>query len=89
MNSCVLSVKAVPGASKDQIQGWLGDSLKVRIQAPPTDGRANDALCVFLAQVLGLSRHAVTLRSGATSRQKLLSIEGLTAAEVRGRLDGR
>jgi uncharacterized protein (TIGR00251 family) len=87
MDSCVLSIKAVPGASRDEIQGWLGEALKVRIQAPPTDGKANAALCSFIAASLGLPRHAVNLVGGNTSRQKRVAIAGLNSAEVRTRLE--
>jgi uncharacterized protein (TIGR00251 family) len=81
--SCRLSVKAVPGASRDEIVGWLGDALKVRIQAPATDGKANGRLCAYLAETLGLSKRAVTLVAGASARQKIVSFEGLSEEEVR------
>jgi uncharacterized protein (TIGR00251 family) len=86
MNSCVLSLKVTPGAARDEVQGWLGDALKVRIQAPPTDGRANAALCLFLSKRLDLHRTAVTLASGSASRQKRISIAGLSLEEVKARL---
>lgn len=86
MESCVLPVKAVPGASRDEIQGWLGESLKVRIQAQATDGKANAALCAFLASILGLPRHAVTLIGGNASRQKRVAITGINLADLRARL---
>ena len=83
---CVLAIKAVPGASRDEVAGWHGDALKVKIRAPALDGRANDALCAFLADVLALPRRAVALTHGEKSRQKLVRIAGLTTDEVRGRL---
>ncbi len=86
MESCVLPVKVVPSASRNEIQGWLGDALKIRIQAPPTDGKANAALCQFLAEQLGLSRNAVSLSTGASSRQKRVEIKGMSLAEVKARL---
>ena len=84
--SCVLPIKAVPNAPRGEICGWLGDALKVKVHAPPVEGRANEALCEFLAEELDLPRRAVTVQHGDTSRQKLVRIEGLTLAEVRLRL---
>jgi uncharacterized protein (TIGR00251 family) len=58
----------------------------VKVHAPPVEGRANDALCAFLADTLGLPRRAVVLVRGDTSRQKTVRIEGLALAAVRQRL---
>ncbi|HTQ31475.1 MAG TPA: DUF167 domain-containing protein [Opitutaceae bacterium] len=86
MNSCTLAVKVIPGASRDELCGWLGETAKIKLSAPPVEGRANDALIAFLAEKLGRPRRAVTLVRGAAARQKLVRIDGLTAAEVRHRL---
>lgn len=83
---CLLAVKVIPNASRDEIVGWLGDALKVKLQAPPVEGRANAALCIFLAAALGLPKSAVTLATGETSRQKRVRLAGLTAPELRERL---
>ena len=69
--------------------GWLGDALKVKVQAPALDGRANAALTDFLADQLGLPRRAVVLVRGDKSRQKVVRIDGLTRAEVQRRLAGK
>jgi len=66
--------------------GWLEDALKVNVLAPALKGRANDELCEFIADTLGLSRRFVALALGDKSRQKLLQIEGLSLDEVRLRL---
>ncbi len=84
--SCRLAVKAIPNAPRNAVAGWLGDALKVKVHAPALDGRANDALCAFLADTLGLPRRAVTLAHGDKSRQKLVAIAGLTLDEVKSRL---
>jgi uncharacterized protein (TIGR00251 family) len=84
--SCRLAVKVIPGASRNEICGWLGGTLKVKLSAPPVDGRANDALIGFLAGTLGLPRRAVTLVRGETARQKLVRIDGLAPAEAKKRL---
>lgn len=83
--SCTLAVKAIPNAPRSAVVGWLGDALKVKVHAPPVEGRANEALCEFLADELGLPRRAVTVLRGDTSRQKVVRIEGRTLAEVRAR----
>ena len=86
MEQCVICVKVSPGAKRDEIQGWLGESLKVRVQAPPTDGKANERLCEFLAGELSLPRGAVSVAAGASSRQKRLLIRGVSESELRARL---
>lgn len=85
-NSCTLAIKAIPNAPRSEVVGWLGDALKVKVHAPPVEGRANEALCEFLADELTLPRRAVTVLRGDTSRQKLVRIAGLTLAEVKVRL---
>jgi uncharacterized protein (TIGR00251 family) len=85
-HSCRLAVKVIPGASRNEICGWLGEMAKVKLSAPPVDGRANDALVEFLAETLGLPRRAITLVRGETARQKLVRIEGLALEEVKRRL---
>ena len=87
MEQCVISIKVTPGAKRDEVLGWLGDSLKVRVQAPPTDGRANERLCEYLAGELGLARSAVRIVSGAASRQKRVSVSGISEQELRARLE--
>lgn len=84
--SCKLAIKAIPNAPRNAVAGWLGDALKVRVHALALEGRANDELCEFLADTLGLPRRAVTVVHGDKSRQKVLAITGLTLAEVRARL---
>lgn len=84
--SCTLAIKAIPNAPRSEVVGWLGDALKVKIHAAPVEGRANEALCEFLAATLSLPRRAVSLVRGDSSRQKLVRIDGLTAAELRARL---
>jgi uncharacterized protein (TIGR00251 family) len=82
-----LVVRLTPRASRDEIAGWQGDELRVRLRAPPVDGRANEALLRLLASRLDVSPSSIELVSGATARVKRLRVEGLTDAEVRRRLD--
>lgn len=86
MPACTLELKTIPHAPRDEIAGWLGDALKVKVHAPALEGRANDALLEFLADKLGVHRRDVTLVRGDKSRHKVVRITGLTLAEVKGRL---
>ena len=70
----VLSIHVQPGARASEVAGIHGDSLKIRIRAPATDDRANEALIEFIAQRLGIARRDVTLASGARSREKKLHV---------------
>jgi len=73
----VLRVQVSPGAGRSAVTGRHGDAVKVRVAAPPVDGRANAALVEFLASELGLKAADVTLVSGATSRAKRFRLAGL------------
>lgn len=84
--SCTLDLKVIPNAPRDEVAGWLGGTLKVKLHAPALDGRANAALTAFLAGRLGLPRRAVILVRGEKSRHKVVRIDGLTLEEVRRRL---
>jgi uncharacterized protein (TIGR00251 family) len=86
MPACTLEVKTIPSAPRDEIAGWLGDALKVKVHAPALEGRANDALLEFLADKLGVHRRDVTLVRGDKSRHKVVRIAGLTLAEVKARV---
>ena len=74
-NGCItLTLHIQPGAKKTEVAGLYGDALKIRLAAPPVDGKANAALLGFVAERLGLSKSAVTLKSGHTSRRKVLEV---------------
>lgn len=77
-----IDIKAVPGARRSEVAGWLGDRLKVRVSAPPEDGRANRAICELLAAGLGIRPEAVKVVRGASNPQKTLSIEGVTLTDI-------
>lgn len=84
--SCTLALKAIPNAPRNEVVGWLGDALKVKVHAPALEGRANAELCEFLADTLRLPRRAVTVARGDKSRQKFVRIDGLSLAEAKVRL---
>ena len=84
----LIVVKVVPRATKNEIVGWLEGALKIRIQAPPEDGRANRALEELLAEALGLKKNAVTVAAGRSSARKRVEVVGLTREEIVRRLGG-
>lgn len=81
-----LIVKVVPGSSKTQISGWLGDALKVRVTEPPEKGKANLSVRKLLSQALELPMDSVHITSGTSSSRKTVEIQGLNESAVRKRL---
>ena len=69
-----LTLHIQPGAKKTEVAGLHGDALKIRLAAPPVDGKANAALIEFIADRLGLAKSTISLKSGQTSRRKVLEI---------------
>lgn len=85
----LLKVKVVPGSSKTRIDGWLGESLKIRVTAAPEKGKANDAVVTLLAETLGIPRQGVSIYSGSSSPRKVFIINNLSDHEIRSRLPGQ
>lgn len=73
-SSLVLRVHAQPGARRTEVAGVHGDALKIRLQAPALEDRANEALVAFVAERLGIARRYVTLAAGARARDKTLKV---------------
>lgn len=78
----LLSVKAQPRASKNEISEPIGDELKIRLTAPPVDAAANEALIELLAETLDCPRNRIELVRGHKSRHKILKLHGLTPEAV-------
>lgn len=76
------TVKVVPGSSKTAIAGTLGPMLKVKIAAPPENGKANKSLIEFLAREIGVKKQAVTIISGLTNPVKQLQIAGVNTEDI-------
>ena len=76
-----------PGAKKTEAAGLHGEALKIRLAAPPVDGKANACLIAFLADQFGVARSAVSLLSGETSRAKRVHVSGVTDAAAKALLD--
>jgi len=83
----VLAVKVVPGSSRDRVAGVLGERLKVCTSAAAERGRANAAVAKVLAEAIGVDPRSVTCVSGTTSPRKEYRIDGLSAENLRGRLN--
>lgn len=78
-----ITVKVVPGSSRDQIVGWLGDALKIKVAAAPEKGKANKAVVKLLAKTLGIGTDAIEVVSGHTSPSKVIAIDGLDDEAIR------
>jgi len=75
----LLTLHIQPGAKKTEVCGLHGDALKLRLAAPPVDGKANAALLAFVAELLGVAKSRVTLKSGQTSRRKVVEVQDAPA----------
>ena len=71
----LLSLHVQPGAARTQVSGTHGDALKIRLAAPPVDGKANAELVRFLAEAFGVPLRQVTIVRGETSREKTVRID--------------
>jgi uncharacterized protein (TIGR00251 family) len=78
-----LSLKVVPGSSRGEVVGWLGDSLKVKVKAPPEKGRANEAVVALLADCLGIDPSSIAVVSGHGSPAKVVAVEGMDDEAIR------
>jgi uncharacterized protein (TIGR00251 family) len=75
-----------PGAKKTEVAGLHGEALKIRLAAPPVNGKANTCLIAFLADRLGIAKSAVSLVSGDTSRAKRVHVSGIGPASIKSAL---
>lgn len=82
----LFDVHVQPRASRTEVVGSYGTALKIRLQAPPVDGRANAALVAFLAERLEVRQQQVEIVSGHTGRSKRVAVVGLSVAQIRTRL---
>jgi len=81
-----LAIRVQPRASKDEVVGTMDGALKIRLQAPAVENRANEALVEFLAQLLKTPKSAVRILAGERSRIKRVEIRGVTKQEILGLL---
>ncbi len=83
-----LRIRVQPRASRTEVAGPHGGELRIRLQAPPVDGAANDALVRFLAGALGVPRSAVEIVSGLAARRKTVAVRGIGEAAAERLLAG-
>jgi uncharacterized protein (TIGR00251 family) len=78
-----ITVRVTPRASSNEVHSWDGDVLRIRVAAPPADGKANKAVVSLLGRTLGVPRSKIRIVSGATSRTKVITIDGLSLTQLR------
>ncbi|WP_263356504.1 DUF167 domain-containing protein [Acidicapsa ligni] len=87
-NGCTIAVRAQPGAKKTAILGIYGEgesaALKIAVQAPPIEGRANEALIAFLAGTFSVPKSSIQLLSGESSRSKVFLLKGVIRSQAEG-----
>jgi uncharacterized protein (TIGR00251 family) len=84
--AAIFFVRVQPRASRDELAGEMSGALKVRLQAPAVENRANDALIEFLSQLLKTPRSAVRILSGDRSRTKRIEVRGVTGQQIQALL---
>ncbi|CAB1367421.1 DUF167 domain-containing protein [Denitratisoma oestradiolicum] len=84
----VLALHVQPGAKRTAVAGLHGEALKIRLAAPPVDGKANACLIEFIAETLGVAKSRVSLVAGQTSRTKKIAVAGMDPGTAQQRLLG-
>ena len=84
-----LIIRVQPNARKNVLVGFQEDVLRVKIAAPPVDGKANRALIAFLSGVLGISKSSIVIDKGETAKRKVVSVTGISKAQVLERVAAR
>lgn len=79
-DAVILAIHAQPGAKRSEVAGLHGEALKIRLAAPPIEGKANDALLRFIAERFAVPLRNVELLRGAQSRHKMVKITGSSVA---------
>jgi uncharacterized protein (TIGR00251 family) len=77
-----LAIRVTPNAGRNEITGWHGDVLQIKIAAPPEKGKANQELIDFLGRTLGVKKSAIAIIKGQTSRNKAIEIAGVSREEI-------
>jgi uncharacterized protein (TIGR00251 family) len=84
-----LRVRVQPGAKRDEVLGFQEGVLRIKLAAPPIEGRANKALVAILAGLLKVPKQQVIVVAGSSARDKLIEVTGMASDEIVGRLKGR
>jgi uncharacterized protein (TIGR00251 family) len=86
----VLAVRVIPRAKKNAVDGLMADgTLKVRLAAPPVEGKANQALVRYLAEILDVPAGQIEIIAGQRGRNKLISVKGINSEVIQARISGR
>ncbi|HQC42923.1 MAG TPA: DUF167 domain-containing protein [Verrucomicrobiota bacterium] len=88
-SGCSLSIRLQPRSSRNEICGQMGDTLKIKVTAPPVDSAANELLVEFLADLLDISKSSVQILKGQTSRSKVVQIAGLKTDQILKKLTNK
>lgn len=88
MSEARLNVRVQPGSGQDKIVGFVDGMLRVKVAAPPVQGKANQALVALLAETLGVRKGQVSIVRGQASKQKVVAVEGLAPSQMEARLKG-
>jgi uncharacterized protein (TIGR00251 family) len=86
IESCTLKIRVQPKASRNQVDGFEEGTLRLRVTAPPTEGKANAGVIALLAKTLGVSKSRLEIVRGHSSRDKVVSIEALTEQQAHERI---
>jgi uncharacterized protein len=81
-NFVEIRLKVVPGSRKDEIVGTHGDRLKIKVAAPPENGKANESVCALIARKLSVPVRAIAVIAGASSAEKIIRIDGVALSEL-------
>lgn len=84
--AATFTVRVQPGRGRNQLVGVRDGELVVQVAPPAVDGRANEALCRYLAEVVGVRATRVRIVLGDNARRKVVAVEGMTAAELASKL---
>lgn len=84
----LLPVKVQPGACRNEVTGFFGGVLQVKITAPPEKGKANRELVSYLSRSLDVKQSSISVIKGKTNRNKLIAVETMTPGEIVKRLCG-
>jgi uncharacterized protein (TIGR00251 family) len=81
-----VAIRLQPRAKREEVVGERAGGIVIRVTAPPVDGKANAALCAFIAKAAGVSASSVDVVRGQTSRDKVVRVHGVTAEALRAAL---
>ena len=87
-NQAILNIRVQPGSSKNMITGYIDGVLHIKITTQPEKGKANESLIKYLSNLLGIPKSRIEIQKGTTSRNKVVSVQGLSSRNILSRLVG-